>query len=1201
MRRVATVVGVAALGLCAQNVYLYTGFEPDGRIHYGDGRYKKLDFSAEHFVEGVKGSAYYCEMGGANLLPETVAEPQNGFSSLGSSGPIYSRLGTDRILSVKIGRAGDGIRLDPVPIRLSANPNRTPGVWATGSFYVRGPRGMVLRLAAELPGAGFSAEQYRRFCKEDADEIPVTGAPKKQVESKVLPSMTNEIREIELTGQWQRVACLAGGDEGRPEKNFSLSISCVSGPLGILELKKFQCEPSRRYPQGRASPRTWIPGGTEAPSSALFFLDPEYLRRFPAESGTVMFWVRYPKCETGLAGASSHNLFSFGPEWKDGWKIYQYLVRAGADEGKSVSGAGVFRRLNDGAWHHVAMSWNPTNGIVYCDGQSVFGFGRKRGFAPEQLAQHAIQIGYGDGRCAAEAVLDEFAIFDGECPAVFVADVAARKRDVVPPVERSYRPVVDRKVFFRDESNIPFPFEFDGKTETRVRVVCGGRTLFDGTTIRQRVPLVFSPSDFKPGEYRMELSAGAARFEYPIRICAAPRRDCFAMVAWGAGIGPKWFELMRNLNLAAVDAEASPEMVDYMAGKGFLYNWHLNLFRSNRFSERIQREIRRTLERDGARLKDYPSWFGTLINTETGSGNSFPTDEERTAFFDAQVEKALGFAVPATNLFKFGTSHNPALCRFSDSERTALLPGNVYPETPRSVQMMNLWCERESFNWRINGLIADQLREYRPDVVFWTDPVCSTGQFAKMDVASDWSYSIDPYEFLSGFRDSLGRLADPEKPFYATLGMDYVRPEWRKIVLPDGTKATLQVTADDAIQQTWLAMSQLQTRGITYWYLTGWLEGFEKARGHYADPGNDAKLGRVIRDEIVPCGTLLAEASIKKPSIALLRPKETSYLMAGEGKMHWGVWHYTKAWGLFLTRLGIPYDIVSEETLTPGKLAEYKTVLFFMGGYISKRIDGELKSAAARGTRIIVDDYCSAVYPNMEKLPQRHAMPTASMFKPETLARMENLRDECLAEAEATATGSEGPVFLSIRESNGARYVSIVNDNRRAGEYTRLVGRDEFRPYGKAQTAEVCLRMPVRRPVYDFLSGKQVEGRMEKGWFVCTVELPPARGVVLCEYPSDPKELRCRTDGPLARGRRQKLELRLMDADKRPVSGRQIVDVKIVDPEGGVHDESGFYLLVNGEGSVPIGIALNDLPGEWTIVAKERSTGVGGAIKKEVE
>lgn len=1201
MRGIAAAVWLAVLGISAQDIYLYTGFEPDGRIHYGDGRHKKLDLSPEHFSEGVKGSGYYCEMGGANLLPEAIAEPEKGFSPLGSAELIYSRSGPDKILSLMIAEPGDGVRLDPVQVRLSANPNRTPGVWVTGSFYVRGPRGAVLRFAGELPGSGFSAEQYQRFCKEDADEIPPGGAAEKQGAKKIPPAMTNEIREVELTGGWQRVACMTGGDEGRLDKNFSLNISHLSGPVGTLELKRFQCEASRCYPQGRCSPRTWIPGGTEAGTTALFFVDPEYLKQFPAEAGAVMFWVRYPKCETGLAGASSHNLFSFGPEWKDGWKIYQYLVRAEADEGKGVSNSGASRKLNDGQWHHVAMSWSPTNATVYYDGQRTLEFARKRVFTAEQLAQHAIQIGYGDGRCAAEAVMDEFAVFRGECASGFIADIAARKRDVALPVAGSYRAIIDRKVFFRNETNIPFPLEFAGTTEIEVRVVCDGRILFDGKTIRQTASLVFSPSDFKPGVYRMEISAGETKFEYPIRICPAPRRDCFSMIAWGAGIGPKWFDLMRNLNVMAVDADVPPEMVDYMAGKGFLYNWHLNLFRQNRFSERIRGEIRRVLETEGERLKNYPSWFGTLINTETGSGNSFPTDEERKDFFDARVGKQLGFGVPSTNLFKFGTSHNPALCRLSDAERAALLPGNVCPETPQSVQMMNLWCEQESFHWRINGLIADQLRGYRPDVVFWCDPVCSSGQFDKMDVAGDWSYSIDPYEFLSGFRDSLGRLADPRKPFYATLGMDYVRPEWRKVALPDGTKATLQVTADDAIQQTWLAMSQLQTQGITYWYLTGWLEGYEKARGHYADPGNDEKLGRVVRDEIVPGGTLLAEIPLKKPSVAILRPKETAYLMAGEGKMHWGVWHYTKAWGLYLTRLGVPYDIISEETLTPGKLADYKTVLFFMGGYLSKRVDGELRSAAERGTRVIVDDYCSAVYPNMEKLPQKHGLPTTAMFKPETVARMEKLRADCLAEAEVVATGTEGPVFHSLREFNGARYISIVNNNRTAGDYTRLTGREEFRPYGKAQTAEVRLRMPTRRPVYDFASGKEVEGRIEKGFFICTVELPAARGVILCEYPSVPKMLGCRIGGPLVRGRPEQLKLRLMDADKRPVPGRQIVDVRITDPDGVVHDESGFYLLVNGEGSVPFRVALNDSPGKWVVTAKERSTGIGGTIKVGVK
>ncbi len=125
MRGVTAILLLGVWGVCAQDLYLYTGFERDCRIYYADGRYKKLNFSEEHFTDGVKGAGYYCEMGGANLLPEIVAEPQKGFSALGSAELKYSHSDSGRILSVKVGTPGDGVLLDPVQIRLSANPNRT--------------------------------------------------------------------------------------------------------------------------------------------------------------------------------------------------------------------------------------------------------------------------------------------------------------------------------------------------------------------------------------------------------------------------------------------------------------------------------------------------------------------------------------------------------------------------------------------------------------------------------------------------------------------------------------------------------------------------------------------------------------------------------------------------------------------------------------------------------------------------------------------------------------------------------------------------------------------------------------------------------------------------------------------------------------------------------------------------------------------
>ena len=192
----------------------------------------------------------------------------------------------------------------------------------------------------------------------------------------------------------------------------------------------------------------------------------------------------------------------------------------------------------------------------------------------------------------------------------------------------------------------------------------------------------------------------------------------------------------------------------------------------------------------------------------------------------------------------------------------------------------------------------------------------------------------------------------------------------------------------------------------------------------------------------------------------------------------------------------------------------------------------------------------------------------------------------------AYAQGSEGPVLVNTREADGIKYVVVVNNNRQAGPYSQWTKKPDWQPYGKPQTARVSIAAPAGSAVYEFVTSQQLPAEFKDGRLAVDVALPAAGGRLLCVYPGAFGKLEV-TGGPaFTRGAAGTLQVTLLDAAGKPVNGRQLADVRITDPAGQPHDESGLYRLERGRATVPFRPALNDAAGEYRVTVTERCSGL---------
>ena len=1175
---------VATLAPVERELVFLADFEQDDAVFLGGGVVEKLDFENGHYRAGKNGRGFFFEKPQGNLLPAELADVEtrlDGFQPLGAAALESVAADTPwgkRALLARLPGNGAGFRMPAADVAWHSRSWHEK-VWSLlASCHVKGPRGARLTIDVRFEPASTNEPAF---------------VPDRQEPQSVL-----------LTGDWQRIACSAAADV-RPRERRAVFSLRSDAPVDGLLVDGFQWEQAGYYPHGHSMPTTWTPGGTREPATSVRIGSP-LREEFPLAEGTLAFWTLTPRT-SNLPHPGNSCWLSFGAGYGPGWKITPGRCDT---PGGGIPSARALRPVYDGSnWHHVAMSWGLTNVALYVDGQPAGSATRVPSADAAQAETFSMVLGgsYSDGQTA-NSVLDDVAVFKRQLTAGEVGAVAAG-----PALRAAAGPLLfsrcARTVYYRAEEQAGLEISLLS-TETTSRVLnvdCAiGGLLFDSREVTVRPGLTtvrfpFAPSRLKCGAYVVQagalVGAGGVYGECRIEVVPALRRDHYMFSTWGGGGDTAaWRAFCRGLGLNTIDTYA--ENFEQLGREGFLYNWHYNCG-DGIGSERNREAVRAQTRLAAGRRAPHPNWRSALVNSEV-SVSKFPDGAQRAAWFDAWAEKELGFPVP-TNGWRLGTSHNPVSGWFAEGERPET--NGVY-QGSRNFGFLSWWYNRGAGWWRLNAEAAAEIRRLRPDVLCWTDPVTYPGQIADLDAGSTWSYQLRAEPLIGDFETSYAAVRGSGKEYYATLGMNYVKRLAENVRLPDGTTNNLAPTADDMIQQAWLAVAQIPTDGLTYWSMNSLFDGLQKTNRWYAEPGSGAKLGAVLKNDLLPVGTLLKQVPNAQRPLALLLPESTQWMCAGEGGWHWGTAHYPDAWKNWVGALGLPYDVLLDHDITPGALAKYRAVIFPMAEFVTAKNHRELLAAAQAGTVVVVDSYCRQAYPGMIRLEQtyyhRTRDKTAYAAQVEATEKgLAQLRERLLPHLDAYAVGEAGPVIVNIREAEGVKYVSVINDRRQEGPYSQWTT-NTFKPYGSAQRARVSLRLPEGSAVYELTQSTRLPLKREGDRWLATIDLPPHAGRLLCLYPAPVQQLSVEVDGRCAAGSARAIRVAVLDNRKRQMPGRQVLQVEILDPDGRRHDESGLYRAVRGEASIPFRPALNDPAGTWRINVTEKASGLRKSARVRV-
>ena len=98
------------------------------------------------------------------------------------------------------------------------------------------------------------------------------------------------------------------------------------------------------------------------------------------------------------------------------------------------------------------------------------------------------------------------------------------------------------------------------------------------------------------------------------------------------------------------------------------------------------------------------------------------------------------------------------------------------------------------------------------------------------------------------------------------------------------------------------------------------------------------------------------------------------------------------------------------------------------------------------------------------------------------------------------------------------------------------------------------------------------------------MDFAPGEGKVLLVFEQEIAQLKVNCAS-------QQIDWTLLDSKGRNVVGVHPVEVIVIDPEGRKSIFSTFAAAIDGEGSLPLDLGINALPGQWKITIKCLASG----------
>lgn len=597
----------------------------------------------------------------------------------------------------------------------------------------------------------------------------------------------------------------------------------------------------------------------------------------------------------------------------------------------------------------------------------------------------------------------------------------------------------------------------------------------------------------------------------------------------------------------------------------------------------------------------YPALTAAIINTEV-------RDHANLCFHPHDVaayQTYSGKEVPKIIKGKYGVNYM-ALTDFPAK--------HIIPDDDDILQYLK-WYWQEGDGWNnLTSLVHQGLHSTgRTDLWTFTDPAIRvpslSGSGGQVDGISQWIYCYpNPIKIGKAVDELLAMASLASKPqdvyittqaiWYRSLTApadDGVAPQaaWEH----EKADASLITIPPDALREAFWSKIARGVRGIMYHGLGSITEMGELSWGYsYTNSETKAVIKELAENIVKPLGPTFLQIPETKSDIAFLQ-SFTSQMYAGAGEYGWGEGWENDAYEILLYAQLQP-RVIYEEHIAKDELKDIKVLALIQCPVLTATTVQKIEYFQKKGGLIIADEnVCLAISPDIVMKSCRRPGQDAFAGKQQLQEKAQQLRRELDPYYSRYTDCDNADVLVRVRRRHNTDYVFVMNDKRTYGDY---IGHHKLvMEKGLPSQASVTVNRK-NGYLYDLKLHQEIQPAEMKEALGFPVSLGPGDGSVVMICPQKIATVKLDVRGTPTLGNTVMLYVTLLDDRGERMEAVVPCCLEITDPQDRPVEYSGFYGLNDGELTLKLDIAQNDLAGEWKISAQELASGIKGTHKFSV-
>ena len=526
-----------------------------------------------------------------------------------------------------------------------------------------------------------------------------------------------------------------------------------------------------------------------------------------------------------------------------------------------------------------------------------------------------------------------------------------------------------------------------------------------------------------------------------------------------------------------------------------------------------------------------------------------------------------------------------------------------------------------------SGGIAEEYHKLlsRQDfTVFWDPAVrCPPiwGSGGAVDMLNQWVYAVPEPMNVAGPAEEILAMAagrHGQLPAIMTQLICYrsqIAPMNKKVSPePEWVKrrplADFPTIPPDTLQEATWSMIAKPVKAIMYhgWgtiYETGVSKGYV-----YTNPESTQRIKRLLKDVVAPLGPTLKRLGREMPLVAVLESFTTCAL---GGSASWG-W---KAPAItFMQRARLDPRVVYEETIMRDGLSDVKVLYAPQCLFLTQPVIEKIKEFQANGGTLVADEQLlKALRADVEVPVVSFSPPPASDHTEDVDAmeakregdaktRLGTLRAKSKMVAQANVLREKlKPRFVPVSDSSSpeivvynrmwrnTRYVVAINDHRTFGDYVGPWGLTMEKGLPFAGTVSLADDGTVKT-VYELSRGEELPFTREDGRIKVPVKYDTNDGRLLVFLRQKIASIKVDAPKSVRAGEKVQVKMSVLDAAGHPIEALLPAEVRLYAADGKEIDGAGWVCLRGGTCTVEILTNLDDAPGAYRLVCRDRASGL---------